>query len=268
MRTVPTIVWLWLALPVFAPAGASQAVSPGDVGVQERLGQKVPLDVPFLDEHGREITLRQLADRPVVLTLNYFRCSGICTPLLNGLVDALNELKLDPDRTFRVVTVSFDERDTPQIARKKRDNLIKQLKRPFSPSTWRLLVGRTDATGGRPSSVEALTRAVGFQYRSQGKEFVHPGVVVVLSPTGVVTRYMYGVNFPAADLEMAIREATRGQARPTVIKALQFCTVYDPESRQQVFRLTRLVGAVTLVGLALFVVILIRAGRPVAKGPE
>ena len=251
-----SFVACWLGFLALHPIGcAAEAVGPGAVGVNQRLGERIPLDLTFTDELGQPIRLEELIDRPTILTLNYFRCAGICSPLLNGVVDAVNAVPLEPGKDFRVVTVSFDERDTPGIARKKRENILKQMRRPVLPSAWRLLTGRGP-------EIKALTDAVGFEFKMVGKEFAHPGVIILLSGQGVVTRYMYGITFPKADLEMAIREAARGEARPTVVKALQFCLVYDAQSRQYVFRLTRVVGTVTLLVGLVFVAMLIRRGKP------
>lgn len=239
------------------PASA-QTTGSAEVGVVENLGGKVPLDIPFLDEEGRPVTLRALLDRPVILTLNYFRCAGICTPILNGIVDILNGIGLDPEKDFRIITVSFDTRDTPELAKKKRENLLKQLRRPFPPAAWRLL------TGG-PAEIEALTGAVGFRFKPAGGEFMHAGVIIALSPDGTISRYLYGTSWPVADAQMALVDAGRGEVRPTIAKLLEFCYVYDPESRTVVFALTRVVGAVTFLCLALFAFLLLR--RPSAAPP-
>lgn len=254
MRRLAEISLISMLFAALAAPATAQQPPATDVGVIEQLGRPVPLDLAFVDEAGQAITLKDLVDKPTVLTLNYFRCAGLCTPLLNGMVDVLNEIRLEPGKDFRVITVSFDERDAPEVARKKRDNLLKQLTRPFPPAAWHLLTGKNQA-------IAALTEATGFRFRADGTEFIHAGVIVILSPAGVVTRYLYGTHFPAADLELAIREAAKGEARPTIAKTLEFCYVYDPASRERVFRLTRLAGAATLAILLIFVGLLIRRGR-------
>jgi protein SCO1/2 len=246
---------LALLLGCLVTGAAAQAVPQSPVGVNEHLGRKVGLDLGFVDELGQPISLRSLIDRPTILTLNYFRCTGICSPLLNGVIDAVNSVPQEPGKEFRVLTVSFDENDEPEVARKKGENILKQLKRPCPPSAWRLLTGKAP-------EIAALTGAVGFEFKKVGREFAHPGVIVILSPEGVITRYMYGITFPRADVQMALIEAAKGEARPTVVKALQFCLVFDVQSREAVFRLTRIVGGIiVLVGLG-FMAALTRRGRP------
>jgi protein SCO1/2 len=217
-------------------------VSGGDaspVWIDEHLGAKVPGDARLLDESGKEIAFADLLGKPVVLTLNYYRCAGICTPLLNGVVDVLNAVAKEPGRDFRVVTVSFDDRDTPEIAFQKRRNYVSQMRRAFPVEAWRFLTGKAAETG-------RIARAVGFGFRRQGEDFLHPGAIMVLTPEGAVSRYMYGTTFLPADLEMAIDEAAHGESRPTIAKVLPFCFRTDPTGRGVVVDVTRVAGLATI----------------------
>lgn len=237
--------------------GAEQA-DPGKVGLEEKLGAQVPLDAVFNDEDGKPVALKALVDRPTILTLNYFSCAGICTPLLHGLTEALNAVKRTPGKDFNVVTVSFDEKDTPSVAKMKRANYLRELKRPFPPEAWRFLTGKGPA-------IRKLTDSVGFEFKAWGKEFIHPGVLVVLSPRGVVTRYMYGINFLPADMEMAVDEAAKGLARPTITKTLRFCYNYDPQGRRYVLSVTKVIGTITLLAVAGFAAWLAFGGSPAGR---
>jgi protein SCO1/2 len=227
--------------------------------VDEKLGEQIPMDLVLKDEEGNDVKIGALVDRPTILTLNYFRCAGICTPLLNGVVVMLNKVQLEPDRDFRVITVSFDGRDTPDIAKRKQVNYLKQMKRPFPPTGWRFLTG--DA-----ASTKRLTDAVGFKFKASGEDFIHAGVIVVVSPTGKVTRYMYGVSFLPADVQMALGEALKEQPEPTVSRFLQFCYNYDPEGRRYVFSVTKAAAALVILAAAVFVAFLVVKGR--RKKPE
>jgi len=238
---------LLLAALACAPwARAAADAAPPEVGVDEHLGATLPLDVRFNDEDGKPVRLGRLIDKPTVLTLNYYRCAGICTPLLNGLVDSLNELKLEPGEDFQVITVSFDERDLPEMARKKRENYLKQLRRPFPPAAWRFLTGKSP-------SIRLLTDAVGFKFKPYGMEFIHAGVIFIISPQGLVTRYMYGTDFRPVDLQTALGEARVGRTRPSVIRSLSFCYTYDPAGRRYIVSVTRLVGAFSVLMVLLTV---------------
>lgn len=226
--------------------------------VREKLGKTAALDVVLKDEFGNSVPLRQLVDRPTILTLNYFRCAGICTPLLNGLATALNRVELKPEEDFRIITVSFDPSDTPEIAHQKQINYLTEMTRQFPPKAWRFLTGEAKAT-------RALADSVGFEFRAEGDQFVHPGVIMVLTPAGVVSRYIYGTSFLPAELQIAIQDASGGQVRPTIGRIVSVCYTYDPKSRSYVFSMTRVVGAGTLLFAGAFVVYLLVGRRSRAR---
>jgi protein SCO1/2 len=228
--------------------------APSEAGINEKLGKQVALDAVLKDESGNDVTLRQLIDKPTILAFIYFQCPGICPLLLNGVADVLNQITLQPGKDFQVIAVSFDPRDTPEMARQKQINYLNQMKRPFPPKAWRFLTGDGQAT-------RAVTDSVGFSFSPQGDMFMHPVAIMILTSKGIVTRYMYGTTFLPADVEMAIQEATRGQVRPTIAKVLAFCYSYDPARRQYVFNLTRVTGTAILVLAAGFVIYLLLAGR-------
>jgi protein SCO1/2 len=230
---------------------AQGGITGSGAGVEEKLGAQVALDSVLKDEDGNDVTLRQLIDKPTILTLNYFRCSGICTPLLNGLADALNQIKLEPGKQFQVITLSFDPLDTPEVAREKRINYLKEMTRPFPPSGWRFLTGSAQAT-------KAVTDSVGFSFRATDYGFDHAGVIIALTPKGIVSRYMYGITFIPADLEMAMQEAASGQVRPSISRVLALCFSYDPQGKRYVINITRVGGVAVLILAGAFVIFLLK----------
>jgi len=234
----PWIMACALALLAGLPIPAQPG--PSAVGIDEKLGARVPPDLVLQGEDGAEVRLGSLLGKPTVLTLNYFSCAGICTPLLNGVADVLNQVKAQPGQDFQVLTVSFDPRDTPEIAFQKQANYGREITRPMAAGAWRFLTGPAAATG-------ALCDAVGFRFKAQGGSFIHAGAIMLLSPEGKVTRYIYGTSFQPADLDMAVIEAARGEIRPTVSQWLQFCFSYDPAARGYVFSVTRAAAAATLL---------------------
>jgi len=246
-----------LILGATLPARA-QGTAPLEAGIDEKLGRPVALDAILKDEAGKDITLRQLIDKPTILVFNYFRCPGICPLLLNGVVEVLNQLKLEPGKDFLVIAVSFDPSDTPEMAHQKQMNYLRQMTRPFPPKAWRFLTGDAQST-------KTVTESVGFNFRAQGDMFTHPVALIVLTPKGIVSRYIYGTTFLPADVEMAIQEAAGGQVRPTISKVLALCYSYDPESRRYVFNMTRVVGAVLLVLAGGFVIYLLLTGKSQKK---
>ena len=229
-----------------------------EVGINERLGATIPLDLELKGEDGQPVTLRQLIDKPTILTLNYFRCAGICTPQLGGVAEVLNRTQAIPGQDFQVLTVSFDERDKPEVAAQKRTNYLGEITRPFPPAAWRFLTGPGATT-------RALADAVGFKFKRDKDDFVHAAAIIFISPKGVVTRYMYGTSYLPADLQLAAQEAARGEAQPTINKFLKFCFSYDPAGRRYVLNTTSIGAIVIILAALIFVVTISRRGRPTKK---
>ena len=232
------------------PALAETPPEPAlDVGVDERLGQTIPLDIKLVDEQGDRVALRELIDKPTLLTLNYFRCVGLCTPLLNGVAEMLQKIDQIPGKDFQILTVSFDPRDDAELAGHKKDNYIKQLGPAFPPTAWRFLTGD-------PVSTKRLADAVGFKFAKHGDDYIHPGAIMVLSGTGMVTRYLYGVTFLPFDVKMAVSEAAQGRTGPTIARLLKFCFSYDPSGRRYSLAITRVAAAFTIILAAGYGVVL------------
>ena len=244
----------WAKTPAEAPSGDATLIKPEEVGIDEKLGQTIPLDSVLRDEDGHSVMLRSLIDRPTILTLNYFRCAGICSPQLNGVAETINRTNAEVGRQFRVITISFDDRDTPEIASRKRTNYLQEVKRPISPADWRFLTG--DATTTRK-----IADAVGFKFKRVGDDFVHPGALMFLSPKGLLTRYMYGITYVPADWEMAVQEAARDEVQPTINKWLKFCFSYDPSGRRVALNITRIAGTFILGAAMAFAIVLIVKGK-------
>ncbi|HCZ32760.1 MAG TPA: SCO family protein [Holophagaceae bacterium] len=247
-----------LCLPALAqvpaPAPAAPTYTPQEVGIDEKLGATIPLDLVLKGEDGQPVTLRQLIDKPTLLTLNYFRCAGICTPQLSGVAEVLNRTEAIPGKDFQVLTVSFDGRDEPEIAAQKRTNYLGEITRPFPPAAWRFLTGPDTTT-------RALADAVGFKFKQVDNDFVHAAAIIFISPQGKVTRYMYGTTYVPADLQMAAQEAARGEAQPTINKFLKFCFSYDPAGRKYVLNSTTMGATVIILAALAFVATLVRRGR-------
>ncbi len=229
----------------------AQVKAPVDIGIDEKLGASVDLDAVLKDETGKTVTLRQYVDKPTILLFNYFRCPGICPVLISNMVQVVNQMHLQPGKDYRLIAVSFDPTDTPKTAADKKANYLNQMKRPFPPDDWHFLTGDAQNT-------KAVADSAGFKYERKGEMYVHPGAIILLSPRGIISRYIYGTTFVPADVEMAVKQAAGGAVLPTVSKALAFCYTYDPEGRQYVFSITRLVGTATLVIAGVFIVFVIR----------
>ncbi len=234
-------------------------------GVEERLGRTVPLDeLTFTDEQGRQVRLSELVDRPIVLTLVYFRCPGICTPLLNELTKVADECDLKPGEDYRMITVSFDPKDTAELAAGKKKNMLELFKRhQVPPDGWRFLVGDQE-------NITRLTGEVGFGYvpDTNKVDFVHPATLILLSPQGKIVRYLGGSSadgsswqFGAVDLKMAVIDASQGRPVATIHRVARLCFSYDPASQRYVLNVNRIILGVAALVAAVFVVYLLRQGR-------
>lgn len=244
---------LALAFLLCAASAHARQGSPA-VGLDERLGGTVPLDLVLRDEQGAPVRLGDALGKPTLLALVYFRCAGICSPLLNGLSDVVERTGLQPGRDFRVLTVSFDDRDTAPLAEIKRRNYLAGLSKEFPPDAWRFFTGDAVTT-------KRLADSVGFGFRREGEDFVHPAVVTVLAPDGKITRYLYGVSFLPFDVKMAVIEASEGRAVPTAGRILRLCYSYDAASRRYYLDVTRLLGIATILALVAFGAVVAVRGR-------
>jgi protein SCO1/2 len=247
-------------LSVPPPAATEQVPILKEVGLDKHHNELVPLDTPFVDEHGREVMLRDYFGRkPVVLVLAYYDCPMLCGLVLNGAVAALETLSLDAGKDFEFVVVSFNPGDTPASAKTKHDAYVTRYGRPRGEAGFHFLTGRE-------SSIKALTSAVGFKYAYDPKigQYAHPSLITVLTPEGRISRYLYGFDFPGYDLRLALVEAGDGQNGTPLDKALLYCYHYDPATGKYGFAIlnvVRLGGVLTVAGIAAFALVSLRRER-------
>jgi protein SCO1/2 len=253
-------------MPVPPPGKAATDRVPmlREVGVDQKLDQQVPLDLVFTDYTGKDVTLGSyFKTRPVVLALVYYECPMLCTQVLSGLVGSLEGLHFDAARQYDVVVVSFDPGETPAIAASRRQLFLKRYGRPGADTGVHFLTGREEA-------IKTLTNAVGFRYAYDAAidQFAHPAAITVLTPKGVVSRYLFGIEFAPRDLRLALVEAANGKIGSAVDQALLFCYHYDPENGRYgvaIINLIRLAGLLTVAGLGAFIVLTLR--RDWRQGP-
>ncbi len=247
MRQVSFIVALLMLVLVAAPARAQESAL--QVGVDERLGEFVPLDgLSFTGEDGETIPLKTLFDRPVLLTLVYYRCPGICTPLLQETARVAGLSDLEPGVDYRIVTISFDPEETASLAKIKKLNMLAEIgNREVQSDAWRFLTGDAEA-------IRTLTDAVGFRYirDENGVDFVHVGRMIFLSPEGKIVRYLNGTRCNPADLKMAVLDASAGRARSFMQRIERLCYSYDPQGRAYVLKINRIILGVTLLFVVVF----------------
>ncbi len=220
-----------------------------DVGVEEHLDAKLPLGATFFDERGEEVELGSFFERgrPVLLTLNYYRCPMLCGLQLNGLVAGLEELAWTPGQEFEMVTISIDPLETPALAAEKKRNYIERYGRPSAAAGWHFLTGRQ-------AEIERVAETLGFSYArdSETGEYAHAAVVFVATPDGRVARYLYGVEYPPKNLRLALLEAADGTIGSPWDQLLLFCHRYDPDRRRYApvaMNIMRVGGGVTALAL-------------------
>ncbi len=243
-----------LAVALSAPAQASaEAPVPPPlraVGIDERVGSRIPLDLMFTEATGRRVRLGELFGdgKPVLLVLAYVRCRMMCSLVLRGASRAVREMPLEPGRDYRVITVSIDPGEDAATAAARRRELVREIGRPGEPERWSYLVGAE-----RP--VRALAGALGFRYAwdARTEQYAHPAAVFVLAPDGTISRYVHGVTFPPAELAGALRAAAEGElAAGSVAERVLACFRFDPAARahrEQIERYLRLGGGGVLLAL-------------------
>jgi len=266
---VAAVAFLALAWTVCFPSslGAHAVNDPQDdilrsIGVDENLGGAVPLDAPFRNGKGETVRLGDyVTGGPALLTLNYYTCPMLCPLTLRNLLDTMDKMKgIALDRDFRVVTVSINPEDRLEVARARAAEIHAQMKGKSDPaSRWPFLLGDEKAIG-------ALTGAVGFRYRKVGNEYAHPDVVVVLTPRGKISRYLYGIEQDPADLKMALIEAAGGNiGESTALNhVLLFCFQYDPVGKKYALYARNIMkagGVLTIVLLGGLLLVLWKRGR-------
>lgn len=231
-----------------------------EVRIDQKLDASIPLDVPFTDEQGRDVTLGDyFGTRPVVLALVYYECPMLCTQVLNGLFSSMEPVKIDAGRDFDLVVVSFDPGETPAMALAKKAGYVKHYQRPTADAGIHFLTGRQ-------ASIDRLADAVGFRYVYDEAidQYAHPAAITVLTAQGKVSKYLYGVEFAPLDFRFAVTAAGEGQIGTLVDQALLYCFHYDPATGKYslaIMSFVRIGAVLTMVGLGAFLFVNLRRDR-------
>ena len=237
------------------------------IGVDQKLGAPIPLDLEFRDEGGSTVRLGQYftTGKPVVLSLVYYRCPGLCTMTLNSMSAAFKPLTLSVGKDFEVVTVSIDPKETPKLAAAKKAEYLKRYGRPGAEAGWHFLTGDE-------ASIQALASAVGFRYVYQPEidQYAHAAAIMVATPQGKLARYFYGIEYSARDLRLGLVEASGNKIGTLADVMTLLCYQYDPKSGKYgaaVMRIVRAGGVATVLGLGAFIVAALRRDRRAVAAP-
>jgi protein SCO1 len=277
-------VFLFLVSAVFAlsaakqqaqmgsgPAAAGYKQEPGivssaipaalrEIGFDQNIDQRVPLDTTFRNEAGATVRLGDyFGKKPVVMVFAYYDCPMLCTQVINGLSSALGTMSLNPGRDFEIVTVSFNPHDTPATATAKKAIYLERYKRPGAAEGWHFLTGEQ-------TQIDRLTKAAGFRYvwDAETKQYAHPSGVIVLTPDGRLSKYLFGIEYGPRDLRLGIVEASEGKIGTPVDALLLYCYHYDPMTGKYglvIMRSMRVAGIVTVLAMGAFIVVMVRRER-------
>ena len=264
-------IMAWVGLAVAGVACAGTRTMPGEepshdpirpealnrAGFDQKLNAQLPLDVEFRNEAGATVKLGDyFGQKPVLLNLAYFNCPMLCTLVINGVVESARSLAFTPGQEYEIVTISFDAREGHELAAAKKANYLKDLQRPGAEQGWHFLTGDE-------ASIKAVTDAVGFRFAwdEKSKEFAHASGIMVATPSGRLSHYLYGVVYPPRDLRLALVEASAGRIGSPVDQLMLFCFHYDPVAGKFSAAVMRLVQAgciVTVLAMGSFLVLMFR----------
>jgi protein SCO1/2 len=233
------------------------------VGIEQRLDNQLPLDLRFRDEAGRDVKLGDYFNgKPIVLMLVYYGCPMLCDQVLNGTVGAFQALTFTPGKEFEVVTVSFDPREGPELAAKKKETYLKRYRREGSANGWHFLTGDKEA-------IDSLAQSVGFHYvwDDESKQFAHASAIMVATPEGRLSHYFYGIEYSPKDLRLALIESSAGKIGSPVDALILYCYHYDPATGKfaPVMAVLRGAGVLTVAGLVGLLLFLRRRTRQKAE---
>ncbi len=252
----PTTNWKSIGLLLVLIFGISFFIMAQDeLGVYEHLDEYLSDDLIFTDELYNKVNLKESIDKPTVISLVYYECPGICSPLLNGFAEAMDKTNIELGKDYQAYTISFSHTEKPPLARKKKKTYQKLVSHGNTEDSWKFFTG--DST-----TINKLLDQVGFKVKKEGKEYIHPGTLIVISPKGKITRYLYGSTyFLPFDLKMAVVEAADEKSGPTINKMLKYCFSYDPEGKKYVLNFTKISGTIIVAAAIILLSTLIFRGR-------
>ena len=261
--TTTRLSWIAAVSAAFAVCGATTIAQlsspvadepPEGVGIDERLDEQLPLDLQFVDDTGRTVTLGEYFNRgvPVVITPVFYRCRNLCSATLNGVTDALNEIKWSAGEDFQIITFTISPDEHYRLAQVKKRNYLGMYKREKAAEGWHFLTGDEQ-------NIKALTEALGFGYRyiERTGDYAHAATIIVATPTGRLSRYLNTVMPDSETLDKALIEASQGSIGSPWDRLVLWCSTFDPSAGKYVVAARRIM---TLSGLATMLIVLIGLG--------
>jgi len=259
IKTKLVKISLLLMLILFCPALIGQNVinpvenkDDVEIGVVEHLDEYLPDSISLINEEGKQVWLADVIDKPTVINFVYFRCPGICSPLMEGVAGVMDKSDLVPGVDYQVLTISFDPSETIDLGIRKKNNYLNLMSNKVEEAKKGWLFFTSDSI-----SIARATNATGFKYKRTGNDYLHAASLTVVSKDGKITRYLNGLYFLPFEWKMAIIEASKGQSGPTLNKVLRYCFSYDPEGQTYVMNVTKVSGTLILFFAVVLLLILI-----------
>ncbi|HEY9115677.1 MAG TPA: SCO family protein [Bacteroidales bacterium] len=241
MKQLALLAFSLFFISLSNPGFSQENEASNELGIYEHLDEYISDDLVFTDELFNEVNLKEAIDKPTIICLVYYECPGICSPLMNGLAEAMDKTDINLGKEYQVFTISFSSTEKPPLARKKKQTYAKLVSHGDTENSWRFFTGDS-------AMIEQLLDEVGYKVKKEGDQYIHPGAVIMLSPEGKITRYLYGSTyFLPFDLKMSVVEAQAGRSGPTINKVLNYCFSYDPEGKKYVFNVTKVSGTFILI---------------------
>ena len=222
-----------------------------DIGFEEKQGDYIALDTKLINENRDTVLLKDLIDKPTILSLVYYRCPGTCSPLMWGIAKVIEQVDLDFGKDYQVLTVSFDPTETIDLGIQKKGNYLKSMNNKSLGKDWLFFVSDS-------ANIAKLTESVGFHYKWIAGQYTHPTGLVALASDGKITRYLRGIEFLPFDIKITMVEAADGKIGPSINRLLAFCYSYDTNGNEFVFNVTKVAGTlITFMGLVIFLILVI-----------
>ena len=258
--------------PLYAPktydpnqTGVSSGLPPvlKSVGIEQKLNEQLPLSAEFKDENGNVVRLGDYfgKEKPVILALVYYECPMLCNEVLNGLTGSLKGISFDAGKEFEVVAISFDvrENDKPDLAKNKKASYLNRYGRPGADNGWHFLTGTQ-------SEIDQVTQAVGFNYQfdEATNQFAHAGGVMIITPEGKISRYLYGIDYAPKDLKFSLMDSAEGKIGNPAEQLYLYCFHYDPSTGKYgltILKLLRLMAIATVVGIGAMLLVFWRSNK-------
>ena len=245
-----------ILIPAYGQKKISLAGNTGpEIGIVEHTDTLMSKDIKVVNEKNDTVSLFNLLDKPTILNLVYYRCPGICSPIMNSIAEVISKMDMTIGKDYQVITVSFDYRESTELALQKKANYLKRLKKQINPDGWKFFTADS-------IDIQKLTKLVGFKFKMTGNDYIHPGMIAIFSQKAKLTRYFYGTYYLPFEVKLALVEAGKGQSGPTINRVLQFCYSYDPQGRQYVLNITKISGILILfIGIIIMLVLIIKPKR-------